>query len=73
MANVFSKGGLSGTLQLQTIDHCIRDRGRIRWTTKQVLMLADADGRQLSSAQFRPNATRKARDYFMSLGWTVTG
>jgi hypothetical protein len=73
MASVFSKGCLSGTLQLQTIDHCIRDRGRIRWTTKQVLMLADADGRPLSSAEFRPNATRKARDFFVSQGWIVTG
>lgn len=71
MNNTFKKGSLVGTLQHEVIDHTVVKQGKIKWTTKNVLMLKDNEGRQLSSAQFRTNATKQAIDYFKSEGWEL--
>lgn len=66
---IFTKSILTGQLGLVTIDHCVNRRGKIAWTTKQVLMLVDKQGAQLSSAQFRSNAFKKAENFFIDCGW----
>lgn len=69
---VFTKGCLTGTLQLETIDHCVKQGSKIVWKTRQVLMLKDSNGCQLSSAQFRCNAFKQASLFFIEQGWSIT-
>lgn len=64
----FTKGKMIGTLELVRVDHVTKGR---KWTTRYILMLMSIEGPQLSSAQFRSNAFRKAENYFVSNGWTV--
>ena len=64
----FTKRSMVGTLGRVTIDHITSNR---KWTTRDVLMLVDADGRTLSNAQFRTNAFKQAESFFLSEGWEV--
>ena len=68
----FTKNGLTGSLQLVTIDHCFKKGNKILWGVRQVLMLVDNQGFILSSAQFRSNAFKKAENFLISLGWSIT-
>lgn len=65
---IFTKGKMTGRLELVYIDHVTSNR---KWVKRQVLMLMSTEGGQLSSAQFRSNAFKKAENYFVSNGWVV--
>lgn len=60
---VFSKNGMTGTLQITQIE-----KGRnYRWSN--CLALLDSDGHWLTTMHWRSNAIKKAAEDLKSMGW----
>lgn len=62
-----AKGNLVGTLKVTQYEHVTSKGGQWR----NCLALIDGSGNWISTVRFRPNAHKKALDYFIQDGWKV--